>query len=161
MGDQHFAYVGVRIISRLKELGLKQADLCREAGLSTTAISQYCTGKRVPDTTALLKIASVLKTSMEWILTGKNSTFENATSENSTSSRLLCDGVPLSQMEADMVAMFRLLPEVARKEVFDLVHFKYTRLEDGEKESIYSTYFDGSDEQSGPVAGRRAQGGTA
>ena len=65
-------------------------------------------------------------------------------------------------MEADMVAMFRLLPEDARKEVFDLVHFKYTRLEGGEKESIFWTYSDESSEtKSGPAEGRKAQGGTA
>ena len=61
-----------------------------------------------------------------------------------------------------MIAMFRLLPEGARKEVFDLVHFKYTRLEAGEKESIYWTYTEGSaDEKSGPAEGREARDGTA
>lgn len=74
----------------------------------------------------------------------------------------MCDGVPLSSMEADLVAMFRLLPEEAKKEIFDLTHFKYTRLGDGEKESIFWTYFDGSDdEKSGPAESREARDGTA
>lgn len=61
-----------------------------------------------------------------------------------------------------MIAMLRLLPDDARKEIFDLVHFKYTRLTGGEKESIYWTYFDESDdEKSGPAQGLKAQGGTA
>ena len=65
-------------------------------------------------------------------------------------------------MEADLVAMFRLLPEEAKKEIFDLTHFKYTRLGDGEKESIFWTYFDGSDdEKSGPTESREARDGTA
>ena len=72
-----YTHIGVRVITRLRELGLKQVDLCRETGLSTTAISQYCTGKRVPDTVALHKMAIVLKTSMEWILTGENATIED------------------------------------------------------------------------------------
>jgi len=49
--DIQYSYVGDRIISRLKELGMSQVVLGRETGLSTTAISAYCTGKRVPETT--------------------------------------------------------------------------------------------------------------
>lgn len=49
-----------------------------------------------------------------------------------------------------------------KKEIFDLTHFKYTRLGDGEKESIFWTYFDGSDdEKSGPAESREARDGTA
>lgn len=157
MEEQKYTHVGVRIISRLKELGLKQADLCRETGLSTTAMSQYCTGKRVPDTASLHKIALVLKTSMEWVLTGEDATVVNVTNEDAA-----CDGRPLSPLENDLVAMFRLLPEAAQKEVFDLVHFKYTRLTGGEKESIFWTYFDESeDEKSSPIQGKKAQDETA
>jgi len=65
-------------------------------------------------------------------------------------------------MERDLVAMFRLLPRSTQKEVFDLVHFKYSRLADGEKESIFWTYFDeSSNDQSGPAEGREARDGTA
>ena len=155
--ETKFAYVGVRIISRLKELGLKQADLCRESGISSNAISQYCTGKRVPDTAALLKIASVLKTSMEWILTGKDTT-----SENTTNVRLVCDGAELSQVEADLVAMFRVLGERDRETAFDFVTMLYEKAS-GEKGSVYSTYIDDEKERkkSGPAEGREAQAGTA
>lgn len=157
MEELKYTHVGVRIISRLKELGLKQADLCRETGLSTTAMSQYCTGKRVPDTASLHKIAIVLKTSMEWVLTGEDATIVNLTKEDTS-----CDGVPLSALESDLIAMFRLLPDAAQKEIFDLVHFKYTRLTGGEKESIFWTYFDENEEtKSGPVQGLEARDGTA
>ena len=47
-------------------------------------------------------------------------------------------------METDLLAMFRLLPPAHREEVFELVHFKYKREVEEKKESIYSTYFDGS-----------------
>lgn len=74
----------------------------------------------------------------------------------------MCDGVPLSQLETDLLAMFRLLPPDAREEIFDLVHFKYKRIVEEKKASIYSTYFDGSeDEESGPAGSREARDGTA
>lgn len=165
MGD-NFAYVGVRIISRLKELGLKQADLCRETGLSTTAISQYCTGKQVPNTSALYSLANALKTSMEWLLTGSDPAAEHLTNKDNEQPRsrfeVYCDGVPLSEAEADLVAMYRLLPEQHKEEVFELVHFKYKRIVEDKKGSIYSTYTDENKQQkSDPTNGDNTKSGTA
>ena len=75
---------------------------------------------------------------------------------------LTCDGLPLSEDEVDLVAMYRLLPPSHREEIFDLVYFKYKRHVEEKKESIYSTYFDGSeDEKSGPAGSREARDGTA
>lgn len=154
--DEQFAYIGVRIISQLKKLGLKQADLCRETGLSTTAISQYCTGKRIPDTASLYKMATVLKTSMEWLLTGESLTNESLTNEKST-----CDGIPLVESEADLIAMFRLLDEKGRETAFDFVTMLYEKAT-GEKASIYSTYTDTSKPQkSDPASGDNTKSGTA
>jgi transcriptional regulator with XRE-family HTH domain len=154
--DEQFAYIGVRIISQLKKLGLKQADLCRETGLSTTAISQYCTGKRIPDTASLYKMATVLKTSMEWLLTGESLTTESLTNEKST-----CDGIPLVESEADLIAMFRLLDEKGRETAFDFVTMLYEKAT-GEKASIYSTYTDTSKPQkSDPASGGNTKSGTA
>lgn len=57
--------------------------------------------------------------------------------------------------------MFRLLPEGEREDVFDIVHLKYKRRIGKKAESIYWTYFDESDEKSGPAEGREARDGTA
>ena len=145
-----------RIEATIKDRGLTFNKVERECGLGNGTIKRWA--EQSPRLDKLVVVAEYLDVSLDYLVSGV------LRSESTPKGELgpTCDGVPLSQMEADMVAMFRLLPEAARKEVFDLVHFKYTRLEDGEKESIYSTYFDGSsDEESGPVAGRRAQGGTA
>lgn len=163
-----FSDVGYRISRRIKELGLKQLDICNKTGLSTTALSQYCTGKRVPDTVSLYKIATALSVSMEWVLTGEDLTNESSCVapldlENVKREQgLLCDGSPLSSLETDLVAMFRLLPEDEREDVFDIVHLKYKRRIGKKAESIYWTYFDeSSDEKRGPAEGREAQDGTA
>ncbi|WP_347133966.1 helix-turn-helix domain-containing protein [[Clostridium] symbiosum] len=139
--QNNFSHVGVRIISKLKQLGIKQADLCRETGISSNAISQYCTGKRVPDTTSLYKMAGVLKTSMEWILTGKDTMGENTITES-----LFCDGEPLSEAESDLVAMYRLVSAEDRKTIFDITTLKYEQ-STGERGSVYSTYTDTNESQ--------------
>lgn len=163
-----FSDVGCRISKRIKGLGLKQLDICDKTGLSTTAMSQYCTGKRVPDTVSLYKIAIALGVSMEWILTGEDLTIEDSRDgspnleEIKREQGLVCDGSPLDDMEADLIAMFRLLPEEEREDIFDIVHLKYKRRVERKRESIYWTYFDESgDEQSGPAEGREARDGTA
>lgn len=166
--DATFTDVGSRISKRIRELGLKQLDVCNKSGLSTTAFSQYCTGKRIPDTLSLYKLSIILGVSMEWILTGDNLTSEKQPAEPlgldeiKAAQGLTCDGLPLSEDEVDLVAMYRLLPPSHREEIFDLVYFKYKRHVEEKKESIYSTYFDGSeDEKSGPAGSREARDGTA
>ena len=58
--------------------------------------------------------------------------------------------------------MYRLLPPSHREELFDLAYIKYKRIVEQKKGSIYSTYFDGSeDEKSGPAGSREARDGTA
>ena len=166
--DTTFTDVGLRISKRIRELGLKQLDVCNKSGLSTTALSQYCTGKRIPDTLSLYKLSIILGVSMEWVLTGDNLTSEKQAPEPlgldeiKAAQGLTCDGLPLSEDEVDLVSMYRLLPPSHREEIFDLVYFKYKRHVEEKKESIYSTYFDGSeDEKSGPAGSREARDGTA
>lgn len=163
-----FSDVGCRIGGRIRELGLKQLDVCNKTGLSTTALSQYCTGKRVPDTVSLYKIATALGVSMEWVLTGEDLTIEDSSAAPpdleavKREQGLLCDGSPLSSLETDLVAMFRLLPSLEKEDVFDIVHLKYKRHVEKKKESIFWTYADASaDEQSGPAEDLEARDGTA
>ncbi|NCB62438.1 MAG: helix-turn-helix domain-containing protein [Clostridia bacterium] len=159
--EENFTHVGVRIISRLKKLGLKQADLCRKTGLSTTAISQYCTGKQLPNTSALYSLSSALETSMEWLLAGKESLTNKDNDLPRSRFDVYCDGQPLAEPEADIVAMYRLLPEDHREDVYEIVRSKYERLVE-KKGSYYSACIEADEAQeSGPAEGGEAQSGTA
>lgn len=133
--EAEYSHVDFRILSKLKALGMSQVQLSRETGLSTTALSSYCTGKRVPETSALYRLAKTLQTSMEWILTG-----EDLTNEESALPIPTCDDTPLESEEADLIAMFRLLPSYEREDLFDLVYFKYKKHVEKKMESIYWTY---------------------
>ena len=72
---------------------------------------------------------------MEWILTG-----EDLTTEDSFVPIPTCDDTPLKPEEADLIAMYRLLPDYKQEDVFDIVHTLYQRHVERKKESIYWTY---------------------
>jgi transcriptional regulator with XRE-family HTH domain len=54
--------------ARAKELGISQADVARRAGLSERRYSNYVTGRREPDLATLVRIAGVLQTTPDKLL---------------------------------------------------------------------------------------------
>lgn len=155
-----------RIEKRIKEKGTNFKRVEQELGLGNGTIKRWST--QSPRLDKLVPVAEYLQVSLDYLV------FGSSVSETSTNGDrpdleaekerqgLTCDGLPLSEDEVDLVAMYRLLPPSHREEVFDLVYFKYKRHVEEKKESIYSTYFDGSEnEKSGPAGSREARDGTA
>ena len=58
------------IRKRAEELGLSNAEVARRAGLSERRYAHYVTGSREPDLKTLVKIAGVLQTTPNDLLTG-------------------------------------------------------------------------------------------
>lgn len=155
-----------RIEKRIKEKGTNFKRVEQELGLGNGTIKRWST--QSPRLDKLVPVAEYLQVSLDYLV------FGSSVSETSTNGDrpdleaekelqgLTCDGLPLSEDEVDLVAMYRLLPPSHREEIFDLVYFKYKREVEEKKDSIYSTYFDGSeDEKSGPAGSREARDGTA
>lgn len=155
-----------RIEKRIKEKGTNFKRVEQELGLGNGTIKRWST--QSPRLDKLVPVAEYLQVSLDYLV------FGSSVSETSTNGDrpdleaekerqgLTCDGLPLSEDEVDLVAMYRLLSPSHREEIFDLVYFKYKRHVEEKKESIYSTYFDGSeDEESGPAGSREARDGTA
>lgn len=155
-----------RIEKRIKEKGTNFKRVEQELGLGNGTIKRWST--QSPRLDKLVPVAEYLQVSLDYLV------FGSSVSETSTNGDrpdleaekerqgLTCDGLPLSEDEVDLVAMYRLLPPSHREEIFDLVYFKYKRHVEEKKDSIYSTYFDGSeDEKSGPAGSREARDGTA
>lgn len=122
-----------RINELIKKQGLTIKQLERECGLSNATIRRW--GTQIPNIESVHAVAQRLHTSIDYLVTGE--------SLNATMSRfeIYCDGIPLSETEADLVAMYRLLEEGDQKTIFDLTKLKYDQVT-GEKESIFSTYED-------------------
>lgn len=130
--------------------GVSQIELARAIGVSNGNVGDWERGRSKPGYDALVALSRFFEISPGRLL------------ELPDSAGLTCDGVALSPLESDLVAMFRLLPDDVKKEVFDLTHFKYTRLAGGEKESIFSTYFDeSSSAKSDPADSHKRRSGTA
>ena len=155
-----------RIEKRINEKGTNFKRVEQELGLGNGTIKRWST--QSPRLDKLVPVAEYLQVSLDYLV------FGSSVSETSTNGDrpdleaekerqgLTCDGLPLSEDEVDLVAMYRLLPPSHREEIFDLVYFKYKRHVEEKKESIYSTYFDGrEDEKSGPAGSREARDGTA
>jgi transcriptional regulator with XRE-family HTH domain len=152
----------------LKELrskkGLTQGQLAKEVGVSPGNVGDWETGKSKPGYNALAALARIFEVSADYLLEidqpleKKSDDLEAYKKEQG----LTCDGSPLSALEADLIAMFRLLPPMRQEELFDAAYFQYTRYVEQKKGSIYSTYFaEGEPQKSGPVESLETQDGTA
>ena len=73
----------VRLLEKMTERGITQADLCRLTGLASSMISHYCTGQRIPSVPAALKIAKVLRTTVDYLAYGNYMHKQDATKDYS------------------------------------------------------------------------------
>ena len=147
--------IGKRVRSARQDLGFTMKQLHEITGLSTGNISDIENEKNMPSVSSLVSLSRALRRSLDWLLTGDESNTRN--SEQTT----ICDGVPLSPTEADLVAMFRLLDERGREMIFDTAMMMDEKAT-GEKGSIYSTYIEDERKQkSDPEEGLEARHGTA
>ena len=140
--------------SLLKQLrakkGVSQLELAKAIGVSNGNVGDWERGRSKPGYDALIALSRFFEVSAGRLL------------EIPEVSDLVCDGVPLSEAEADLIAMYRILDDHGREDVFDFVTMKYEKAT-GEKGSIYSTYIDDENarKKSGPLLGLDAQDGTA
>ena len=124
--------------SLLKQLrakkGVSQLELAKAIGVSNGNVGDWERGRSKPGYDALIALSRFFEVSAGRLL------------EIPEVSDLVCDGVPLSEAEADLIAMYRILDDHGREDVFDFVTMKYEKAT-GEKGSIYSTYIEDENEQ--------------
>ena len=152
--------------SLLKELRAErhvtQTELAQAIGVSPGNVGDWERGRSKPGYDALVALSRYFEIQADYLL-GLNPSLEKERidlSDYIKTQGLSCDGSPLSEDEADLVAMYRLLPSHEREDLFDLVYFKYRKHVEKKAESIYWTYFD-DDKKSGPREDADAQAGTA
>lgn len=123
--------------------GVTQIELAKAIGVSNGNVGDWERGRSKPGYDALVLLSRFFEVDAGYLL-------ELPRPE----STVLCDGIPLTDLEADLVAMFRLLDERDRRDVFDNVYGKYKRMSGDKKGSIYSTYFEeNKPQESDPVSG--------
>lgn len=133
-----------RVCAIAKEKDLAISKIERECNLSNATIRRWATQN--PSLDSVQKVAHYLNVSLDFL------------AGNSEQAQLTCDGVPLSQMESDVIAMLRLLNPHDRKNAVDIITMFYEQAT-GKKGSIYSTYIEDEYRQtSGPAEGGNRSG---
>ena len=156
----------------LKELRAKshisQAKLAEAIGVSPGNVSTWESGESKPGYTALSALAQFFDVSADYLLElpppkmGKMEDGLHILDGIKREQGLVCDDSPLEDEEADIVAMYRLLPFHEQEDVFDLIHFKYKKHVEKKAESIYWTYKADKLKQKGTAASDGgSQGGIA
>lgn len=121
-----------RIEQAIKEKGSNFKRVERECGLGNGTIKRW--GEQSPRLDKLVLVSEYLQISLDYLVFGRscsetaqendrNAAFEHLKQEQG----LTCDGSPLEDEEADLIAMYRLLPEEQQEDIFDLVHLKYRK----------------------------------
>ena len=105
--------IGERIKKRRIELNLTQTDIHKECGISSGNLSELENGNRTPALLTLYKLSRVLKSSIDWIVSG----------ESPTSESLL-----ISDEEELLLSGFRDLSPDDREELIDIMELKLKKV---------------------------------
>ena len=104
---------------------MSQTQLAKEIGVSAGNIGDWEIGRSKPGYVALAALARFFEVSADYLLelspekTSEPPTELRGLDEIKASQGLTCDGLPLSEDEVDLVAMYRLLPPSHREEIFE------------------------------------------
>lgn len=148
------------------EADLSQKRLAEIIGVSPGNVSDWESGKAKPGYNALAALADCFEVSADYLLElepEKSGSVDGIQrlEEIKREQRLVCDSSPLDAEEADLVAMYRLLPDHKKEDVFDIICTLYQKHVERKKDSIYWTYKEDRDAKSGPVGSDNTQGGIA
>ena len=122
--------------------GISQGQLAKSVGVSPGNVSDWEVGKTKPGYVALAALARFFGVSADYLLELDTAPVKTGVDLERVKLEqgLSCDGSPLKAEEADLIAMFRLLPSYEREDLFDLIYFKYKKHVEKKMESIYWTY---------------------
>ena len=122
--------------------GISQGQLAKSVAVSPGNVSDWEVGKTKPGYVALAALARFFGVSADYLLELDEAPVKTGVDLERVKLEqgLSCDGSPLKSEEADLIAMFRLLPSYEREDLFDLIYFKYKKHVEKKMESIYWTY---------------------
>jgi len=154
------------ILKQLRaESDISQGKLAKSIGVSGGNVSSWESGESKPGYTALCSLAQFFEVSADYLLElspkkeGGEADELCRLNEFKKEQGLVCGGSPLNDEETDLIAMYRLLPDNVREDMFEQVFCLYRKYAERKRESFYWTY--GEDKESGPAEGRETRDGTA
>ena len=155
-----------RLQAIVKERGTNFKQLEVDCGLGNGVIRRWST--QSPRLDKLVKVADHLNVSLDYLVYGRGVSESSESSKPLLGSKaaqevqsLMCDGSPLKDEEADLVAMYRLLPDHKQEDAFDIICTLYQKHVERKKESIYWTYKADRLKRESTAADDGSQGGIA
>lgn len=155
-----------RIEDTIRAKGLTFNRVEHDCGLGNGTIKRW--SDQSPRLDKLVIVSEYLNVSLDYLVFGTLQSENTPNGEEhldlgryKTESGLTCDGSPLTDSEADLVAMYRLLPSCEQEEAFDFVYFKYQRFVEQKRGSIFSAYAGTERTQNSGSDGDEAHCGTA
>ena len=129
------------ILKQLRaERGISQLKLSSALEISPGNISDWERGKSLPSYHALAALTEYFGVDPRRLL---GLEVPAAEADPATAPAVsTCDGIPLTDVEADLVAIFRLLPDSQKEEFFDLACIKYERYVLGKKGDYLHNIFE-------------------
>ena len=120
-------FIGSRILSRRKMLGLKGKELAKRVGCHPPDISDWEKSKNMPSVESLIKLARALNTTETWLVSGKNSRVAGNGDENSKIMRMPIDYMggdgdnnTVTQMQDEMINDKRDIIELQKEKIHNL-----------------------------------------
>lgn len=113
---------GERLKIALKSSGYTQAKITEELNLSKNAITNYVNG-RLPKADILYNIAKTLNVSMEWLLTGIESEFDDKKSSS------IKNCIELNEREIKVINRYRKLNNDAQNQIDGMLEMKVAEAE--------------------------------
>ena len=98
----------LRLTRKMQEQNISQADLCKITGLTTSMISYYCSGQRLPTMPAAIKIAKALNTTVDYLA-------------NDTSYLVAENEIPYSSKKSHFNSLFNLLNQDGQAKVITYI----------------------------------------
>ena len=116
----------LRLMKKMAELGVSQADLCRLTGLASSMISHYCTGQRIPSVPVAAVIAKALCTSIDYLAYSEEPKAQDSSDGASTVAEEGDGYSPDDQSESSIEGksldqLLRLLNAKGRKKVLEYI----------------------------------------
>lgn len=116
-----------------------------DCGFGNGTIKRWST--QSPRLDKLIAVSQYLDISLDYLVFGSLQTESYPAEDESfnlesikSEQGLICDNSPLEEEEANLVAMYRLLPDYKKEDVFDIICTLYQKHVERKKESIYWTY---------------------
>lgn len=119
--------IGQRIKERRKTIGLTGSQIKELTGISTGNLSEIENGKILPSSIALINLSNVLECSVDYILFGESSKYENAKNSNIRNSD-----------ESNLLKYFRGVSEDDQEELLLMAQLKYNRTQKARKDNSKS-----------------------